>query len=75
MSGNIVWLDEEFLPAHRQRLHEAAHKTRNALISLGAKVRPAQAGFFLWADFRCFLPTVSRDEELGKLNAAVSEFQ
>lgn len=70
-----MWLDEEFLPTHRQRLLEAAHKTRNALISLGAEVRPAQAGFFLWADFRRFLPTVGRDEELGKLNAALSEFQ
>jgi hypothetical protein len=70
--GNAVWLDEEFLPTHRQRLREAAHKTQNALISVGAKVRPAQAGFFLWADFRCFLPNVNRDEELGKSNATLS---
>jgi hypothetical protein len=63
---NAVWLDELFLPIHQQRLHDAAKKTRDMLVSLGIQVRPAQAGFFLWADFRHFLPVVSRDEELGK---------
>jgi hypothetical protein len=63
---NVVWLDEVFLPTHQKRLREAAFKARNTLISLGVKVRPAQAGFFLWADFRHFLPTVNHDEELGK---------
>ncbi|PNF40153.1 hypothetical protein B7P43_G09761 [Cryptotermes secundus] len=63
--NDTVWLDEEFLPTHRQRLREAAHKTQNALISLGAKVQPAQAGFFLWANLRCFLPKVNHDEELA----------
>ena len=63
---NAVWLDEVFLPVHQQRLRDAANKTRDTLVSLGVQVRPAQAGFFLWADFRRFLPVVSRDEELGK---------
>jgi len=63
---NAVWLDEVFLPIHQQRLRAAANKTRDTLVSLGIQVRPAQAGFFLWADFRHFLPVVSRDEELGK---------
>ena len=69
---NAVWLDEVFLPVHQQRLRDAANKTRDTLVSLGIQVRPAQAGFFLWADFRCFLPVVSRDEELGK--SSVSSF-
>ena len=61
-----AWLDEEFLPVHQQRLRDAANKTRDTLVSLGIQVRPAQAGFFLWADFRRFLPVISRDEEIGK---------
>jgi hypothetical protein len=69
---NTVWIDEVFLPTHQQRLREAANKTRNTLVSLGVQVRPAQAGFFLWADFRRFLPVVSRDEELGKCTFAVT---
>jgi hypothetical protein len=70
--GNTVWMDEVFLPIHQQRLCEAAQKTRSTLISLGVKVRPAQAGFFLWADFRHFLPVLTHDEELGESYAALS---
>lgn len=74
---NAVWLDEVFLPIHQQRLRDAANKTRDTLVSLGIEVRPAQAGFFLWADFRRFLPVVSRDEELGKssLSLFLQSFQ
>ncbi|KDR08258.1 1-aminocyclopropane-1-carboxylate synthase-like protein 1 [Zootermopsis nevadensis] len=63
--NDAVWMDEVFLPIHQQRLCEAAHKTRSTLASLGVEVRPAQAGFFLWADFRRFLPTLNHDGELA----------
>jgi hypothetical protein len=65
-------MDEVFLPIHQQRLREAAHKTRSTLVSLGVKVRPAEAGFFLWTDFRCFLPVLNHDEEIGKSYATFS---
>jgi hypothetical protein len=71
---NTVWIDEVFLPTYQQRLRDAANKTRNTLVSLGIQVRPAQAGFFLWADCRRFLPVVSRDGELSKSSVTLSSF-
>ncbi|XP_069678877.1 probable inactive 1-aminocyclopropane-1-carboxylate synthase-like protein 2 [Periplaneta americana] len=62
--NDSVWLDIIFLPTHRQRLQDAAHRVRDALTALKVKVRPAHAGFFLWADFRSFLPVVNHEEEL-----------
>jgi hypothetical protein len=71
---NTVWIDEVFLPTYQQCLHDAANKTWNTLVSLGIQVRPAQAGFFLWADSRYFLPVVSHDEEFNKSSVTLSSF-
>ncbi|KAJ9597570.1 hypothetical protein L9F63_011571 [Diploptera punctata] len=59
------WIEEKFLPTHQQRLREAALKTRAVLSSLGIYVRPAHAGFFLWADLRPHMKEISIAGEIA----------
>ena len=59
------WIDS-YIKLNRSRLTEQYEKVKKKIESIDSRisVRPSQAGFFIWADFRLLLHEVTFDEEL-----------
>ncbi|CAF2963934.1 unnamed protein product [Rotaria sp. Silwood2] len=59
------WIDS-YIKLNRSRLTQQYEKVKNAIEDIDNRivVRPAKAGFFIWADFRLLLHEVTFEEEV-----------
>lgn len=59
------WCDKFYLPTNRARLAKAYKETCKRLEIMGAHVRKARAGFFVWFSVQPFMKDNTEEEEMG----------
>nr|XP_033787036.1 1-aminocyclopropane-1-carboxylate synthase-like protein 1 isoform X1 [Geotrypetes seraphini] len=59
------WLDNEYFPTNKLRLHEAHSLLVGGLAEIGIPVLRSFGGLFVWADFRKFLTSLTVEAELA----------
>ena len=68
-TDDFDWLDNVFIPTNQKRLREANEFVTRALKNLGVDVFPAQAGLYVWADFRKYIEPLTREAESNLFHA------
>ncbi|XP_063594441.1 1-aminocyclopropane-1-carboxylate synthase-like protein 1 [Penaeus indicus] len=62
--SDIAWCDDFYLRLNSERLGRTYRRARGRLEAMGARVREARAGLFVWFSIRDFMETDSAEEEM-----------
>ena len=64
MLSDKVWLDTVYFPTNLCRLRATVGSLTSSLAALGVPVMAPQAGLFIWADFRKYIKSDTKEAEM-----------